>query len=126
MINIKDILVYVYKNVKAKNPRFKVEDDEHILDTKTGAEFHLYDDDGKITHGEKVIAKMAYFTKPEKEVLFEIKKLITDPALVAKKQAHYPVMVKEARAAFSNLFETPNPIMCLEPEEEPNTIPYAG
>ena len=126
MINIKEILMYTYKGVKAKHPRYKVEDDEHILDTKTGVEFHLYDDGGKITHGEDVIAKMCYFTKDEQEILMEIKKLITDPAVVAKKIAHYPVMVQEAREVFSGLFEEPRPINNMEPVEEENTTPYKG
>lgn len=126
MVNIKDILIYVHNGVKAKHPRFTVEDDEHVLDTKTGVEFHLYDDGGKVTHGDTVIAKMGYFTEQEKAVLFAIKKLITDPKVVAEKVAHYPVLVKEARASFSKLFEQPNPPKCLGPTEEENTVPYKG
>ena len=126
MINIRDILMYIYNGVKNKQVRFKVEDDEHILDTKTGVELHLYDDTLKVTYGDEVIAKMGYFTEAEKEVLFGIKKLITDPKVVAKKQAHYPTMIKEARVRFSDLYAKPNPPTCMGPVEETNTIPYKG
>lgn len=126
MLNIKDVLVYVYNGVKKKDPRFKIEDDEHVIDTKTGVEFHLYDDGGKVTHGEDLIAKMEYFTKDEQSVLFELKKLITDPVKVQKKIAHYPVMLKEAREVFAGLFESPQPTNVMEPELEANTTPYRG
>jgi len=126
MLNIKDVLVYVHNGVKKKDPRFKIEDDEHIIDTKTGVEFHLYDEGGKVTHGDDLIARMEYFTKDEQSVLFEIKKLITDPATVQKKIAHYPVMLKEAREVFAGLFESPQPTNVMEPEAESNTTPYRG
>lgn len=126
MLNIKDILMYVYHGVQKKDPRFKVEDDEHVLDTKTGVEFHLYDDGGKVTHGDDLIAKIAYFAKPEQEILFEIKKLISNPATVKKKLAHYPIMVKEAREVFAGLFEAPQPVHNMEPVIEANTTPYRG
>ena len=126
MLNIKTILDFVHRGVATSDARFLVMDDEHVKDTKTGVEFHLYDDGGKITHDEKIIAKVEYFTEEEKAVLFEIKKLITDPAIVAKKLAHYPVMIKEARATFSGLFEKPNPPVNKEPAVEPNTQPYRG
>jgi hypothetical protein len=126
MVNIKDILMYVYAGVKNKGTRFTVEDDEHILDTKTGVEFHLYDDGGKITHGEKIVAKLEFFTREEQEVLMEIKKLITDPEVIKKKIAHYPVMVRESREAFANLFESPQPVEQKGPVLEENTTPYRG
>ena len=126
MLNIKSILLFIHQGVSQKDPRFKVEDDEHIIDTKTGVEFHLYDSTGKVTHGEDVIAQMEYFTPEEKEVLFEIKKLITDPEKVKQKIAHYPVMVAEARKKLSNLFETPQPTNTMNPIAEENTTAYRG
>ena len=69
---------------------------------------------------------MNYFTKDEQEVLFEIKKVITDPKVVADKIAHWPVMVKESREVFAGLFESPQPVkeMGIVPEED--TTPYKG
>ena len=126
MLNIRSILVFIYEGIKRKDQRFKIEDDEHILDTKTGVELHLYDNTGKITHGEDIVAEMAYFTPEEQHVLLEIKKLITDPEKVKQKIAHYPVMVSEARARFAGLFENPEPVNIMNPIAESNTTNYSG
>ena len=124
MLNIKSILTFVHDGIKNKDVRFTVEDDEHIIDHKTGVEYHLYDDDGKITRGNVLVAKLTYFTKEEREVLFAIKKLISSPELLQKKIAHYPVMVAERRQHLSDLYEKPQPAKLPEPEPEANTVPY--
>ena len=128
MLNIKEVLTYVLNGVKNKEPRFEILDDEHILCSKTGVKFHLYDDDCKITRGGVVVFNRAdiYFRNEEKPILFELKKLITDPDVVAEKLANYPIMIAEARKAFSDLFEFPQPLIDKEPAAEENTIPYKG
>ncbi len=126
MIDIAKILTYVYNGVKADDPRFVVEDDEHVLDTKTSIEYHLYDDGGKVTYGDKVVARLEFYRKNEQDILMAIKKLITDPKVMEQKIAHYPVMVKEAREAFADYYENPRPIVNKEPVAEENTTDYQG
>lgn len=126
MINILEILEYVYKGVRDDDPRFVVEDDEHVLDTKTGIEYHLYDNGGKVTYGEKIVARLEYYRKPEQMILMAIKNLITDPNVMEQKIAHYPVMLKEAREEFASYYENPTPVMNRKPEEEEDTTSYNG
>ena len=127
MLKISDILMYVYRGVKAKDTRFTVVDDEHICDTKTGVKYHLYDDTTKITYGDKTIIKQVHFTPEEQTILFELKKLITDPETVAKKTAEYPKVLHQARQSFSDLYETPSPMPAkVAPTAEVDAKPYTG
>jgi len=54
MLSIESILKFVHENLS--NPRFKKLNEEHIVDEKTGIEFHMYDDWFKMTKGEDIIA----------------------------------------------------------------------
>lgn len=99
----------------------------HIIDTKTGVEYHLYDDYGKVTYDDEVVAKLDYFTKEEQELLWNIKHSITDPGIVKQKLEEYPMMVKDARETFASLYENPQPILDdIAVVEEPDTIEYDG
>lgn len=126
MVNIEDILNYVHNGVKAKDPRFEVLDSEHLVDTKTGVEYHLYDEGVNVTHGEYDITKKDYFSPKEQSILFEIKKLITDPAEVAQKIAEAPKVIKNARELFADLYEHPRDVESDDVIAEENTTPYTG
>ena len=126
MIEIKSILRYCLVGIEGGDPRFKILDDMHILDTKTGVEFHLYDDSFKVTHGEDLIARSSQFTKEEQEILWEMKRLITDPVVAKKRQEEFPAKLVAARARFATLFETPEPVVTASPMVEPDTVQYTG
>ena len=69
---------------------------------------------------------MAYFTQDEQATLFEIKKLITDPDVVAEKKAQYPAKLKAVRENLSMLFEQPEPVTNTDPVAEVGAVEYEG
>ena len=85
MLNIASILKFIQQSLIDNSDRYVVTDEEHILDTHTGIELHIYDDWFKITHDDNVIATMRDFdTTIEQPIVWEIKALIT-PAETMKK-----------------------------------------
>lgn len=126
MLNIKSILMFLYEEVKSQSPRVIVLDDEHVLDTKTGVELHMYDDQFKVTHNEDTVAVHNYFTKQEQEIVWAIKQLITDPIKAAKRLEEYPIILATSRERLSDLFENPEPVVDTGPVEEDNTVAYTG
>lgn len=126
MLNILSILNYIKKCVEDLHERVYVMDDEHIKDTKTGLEFHLYDDYFKATYDDKLVLKMSDLSEQEQMVVWEIKQLITDPDKVKERKEEYPKMMKKHRMEFSELFENPNPVASRGPEMEEDTQEYMG
>ena len=126
MLNILSILKYMHTNLPHDKERYVVLDSEHIMDTKTGVELHTYDDWFKFTRDGETVAKMSDFTPQEQEVVWEIKKSITDPAVIKKMEEDYPVRLKERREALSNLFEYPEPVINKNPVMEEDTEEYQG
>lgn len=106
--------------------RYKIINDEHVLDIKTGVEYHLYDDYFKITYGDDKIAKMNDFTLDEQEIIWKIKQLITDPEKVKQRLEEYPTLVKQRREKLSELYENPNPTSTKIVVEEVDTEVYTG
>ena len=105
--------------------RFVILDDEHVLDSKTGIEFHLFDEDFKITHGDKTIATKQDFTEEEQTCVMAMKYKITDPILSKERKEKYPLELKARREHFANLFEYPEPTIGA-PIEEEGTDEYIG
>ena len=126
MLNLLSVLKFVKTGVANQDPRFEVKDDEHVFDMKTGVEFHMYDDDFKMTYGENIIAKPYSFTKEEQEVIWELKELITDPVKSAMRKEEYPQRIKEEREFISSLFENPQPIQDMTPMAEEDSTEYTG
>lgn len=126
MLNILSILKYVRDGIMAKDDRYTVVGDEHIIDTKTGVKMHLYDDWLKMTHDDKTVIKMSDFTPEEQEVLWSIKEAITDPHKASLKREQYPELLKERRRKFSYLYENPIPMIMKSPIEEEGTEEYSG
>lgn len=125
MLKISSIIGFIENGVKNKDDRFVILNDEHILDSKTGVEFHLFDDDFKVTHGDKLIATKQDFSIEEQSCLMEIKELITDPQLSKERREKYPMELKKRRELFSDLFENPQPTV-NKVEEETDTTEYVG
>ena len=48
MLNILSILKHIHDGIQNADPRYTVQDDEHILDTKSGVLLHVYDNWFKI------------------------------------------------------------------------------
>ncbi|AUR84390.1 hypothetical protein NVP1055O_14 [Vibrio phage 1.055.O._10N.286.55.E9] len=126
MLNLNSIFQFILSDMKSGGNRFVKVDDEHIIDSTTGVEYHLYDDSFKMTHGGKLVAKDDFFTKDEQCSIWEIKTFITDPSLVEKRRNEYPVMIKEGREKLSLLYENPQPLTVSEPILEDNTTQYTG
>jgi geranylgeranyl pyrophosphate synthase len=126
MINILSILNFALTSLRAGDDRYKILDDEHILDTKTGVMFNMYDDVVDITRDDEVVLKLQYLTKDEQTVIWAIKQHITDPVKAKEKEMNYPAMVKEQRERFSDMYENPNPVASDFVEPEPDASEYAG
>ena len=105
--------------------RFVILNDEHVLDSKTGVEFHLFDEDFKVTHGDKTIATKQDFTEDEQTYLMTVKYKITDPVLSKERKEKYPLELKARREHFASLFENPVPTIATLVEEE-GTDEYIG
>ena len=125
MLNIKSILKFVLLSMEGGADRFVVVDDEHVLDSKTGIEFHLFDEDFKITHGDKVVATKNDFSQEEQACVMQMKYKITDPELSRERKENYPMELKARREHFAALFETPEPTIKTMIEEE-DTVDYKG
>ena len=118
MLNINSIFKFLHDELTKGSSRIVKIDDEHLIDSKTGVEYHLYDDEFKITHNDDLIAKGAYFTKGEQSTMWAIKDLITDPVEVARKKEAYPMTVKTARERLSSLYENPQPIQPVVDDDD--------
>ena len=126
MLNIKTIFKFIEEGLESKLDRFVVLNDEHILDTKTGVEFHLFDEDFKITHGDKVIATKQDFTTDEQSCVMEMKDFITDPQLAKERREKYPIELKKRREKFSDLYEYPEAAVNPNSIVEEDTVEYLG
>lgn len=126
MLNIASILAHVYSGLKANLERYIVIDDEHVLDIATGVKYHLYDDWYKVSHDEKVLLKKDQFTKDEQEILWKVKKLITDPEKSKRLAQEYPKAVQSSRERFSKLYEHPVPVPNKFSSLESGTEEYKG
>ena len=127
--SLESILEYVYNGVKSGSDRFIVVDDEHLKDVKTGAEYHLFDDNFKITYGGNVVATLPDFNveeSKEQAIVMEIKELITDPAKSKERKERYEVQRLERRAAFAALYADPQPVPPNSETVEKGTVAYTG
>lgn len=124
MLSIASILRHVKDNIHVLD-RYQIIDDEHVLDTHTGAKFHLYDDWFKITYADKMIVRASDLAPHEQEIIWELKQTITDPSLVQQRLKEYPEKLRMRREHLSKLFEHPQPVAKpVEVEEE--TVEYMG
>lgn len=124
MLSIHSILKYIKTNLS--DPRYKKLNEEHIVDTKTGIEIHMYDDWFKMTKGDDIIATMGDFTPEEQECIWAIKQAVADPIKAEAKEENYYKDMYDRRSHISKLFESPEPIKNKEPIVEPNTEEYTG
>ena len=60
-LNFKSWLMYVKDGITNKVERYKVVDDEHVVDTESGIQLHIYDGWFKVTHDDEIIATMRDF-----------------------------------------------------------------
>tara|TARA_R110000764_G_scaffold9950_3_gene31158 strand:+ start:571 stop:954 length:384 start_codon:yes stop_codon:yes gene_type:complete len=127
MLNIASILKFIKKGLVSGAERYVVVDDEHVLDTDTGVKLHIYDDWFKLTHNDEVIATMRDFdTTVEQPIIWDIKRLITPPELIEKREESYMDDIKERREQFSNRFEYPEPVKGTNIEMEVDAEEYTG
>lgn len=126
MINIASILKHIAQSIAKKDPQYKVLDDQHIVDTKTSAEFHLYNDWVKVTYDDAIVITMSDFTQEEQAAIWDLKQLITDPGEREHQKANYNELLKGRRQDFADLFENPEPLATGFPVEETNTEMYKG
>lgn len=128
MYSIQSIFEWVLQQVTEKSPRFKVmEDYEHVLDTHTGIDFHLYDKWSKITHGDSVVLTSHELTPDESGVLWQIKMAITPDAVKQEQEKYATRRVYKKREKLSDYFMTPRPIKPAEPiVPETDTKKYEG
>ena len=127
MLEIESILDYIREGVLSDPERFEVVDDEHVIDTKTGVELHVYDDWFKITRDGETIATMQDFdTGVEQPIIWKIKGLITEPEVMEQKKIHHMSMIKQRRKSLSDLFESPEPVAHEHIIPESETTKYTG
>lgn len=126
MLNIESILRYMLDSINNQGERFRIVDDECVLDTTTGVEYHLYDDWFKLTRDGQSIAMKNDFTPQEQEVIWHIKQAITDPETAKKREVEYPLKQKERRQMLSDYYENPKPVMAKHPLVEEGTYEYTG
>ena len=126
MLNIASILKHILKSVSNKSPQYQVLDNEHVVDTKTSVELHLYDDWVKVTYNDDTVVTMSDLTQEEQGIIWEIKQLITDPAEVEHQKANYQELLKSRREKLASLFEQPQPLDMGFPVEEEDTEEYHG
>ena len=124
MYEIKSILEFVHTGVVGKHPRFHVTDHEHILDTETGVEYHLYDDYSKVEKAGQVLATSFDMTEAEKAILWGLKEAITPPEVMHQMKQSYYDSKYANRQAVSHAYEHPEPVQSLQPES--GTQPYLG
>ncbi|AHK11740.1 hypothetical protein S144_26 [Shewanella sp. phage 1/44] len=126
MLNISSILKFVLNELKTDTGRIVKIDEQHFLDTATGVEYHLYDDVFKMTHDDVEVAKTDCFTHDEQAIVWEMKKLITDPEIAAQRKSEYPKLIKSKREGFSKLYENPMPTVNTNPMVEVDATEYVG
>lgn len=124
MLNIRSILNHILKGITEKNPRYIVKDHEHVIDTQTGTELHMYGDWFKVGYKDVMVAKMSDFTSEEQDIVWCIKQAITDPTKAKEYSDEYHAQLKKNREKFSDLFEYPEPVTSLKEEE--GTVEYQG
>ena len=118
MLNINGILKAILSDLKNKPELIKVVDDQHLVDTISGVEFHLYDDYFQMTRGDEKAVSVSSFSDAEKVTVMEIKNHITDPEVTADKKENYKEHIAENRQRFSDWFEVPIPVSEGIVEEE--------
>ena len=126
MLSILSVLKFIREAVNAKDSRYKVLDDEHVIDTSSGVELHMYSDWFKVTHNDVTIATKADFTRDEQEVVWLIKQSISDPEKSIYIAENYTKLQKARREKLSDLFEKPTPVAGGLPLAEEGTIEYQG
>lgn len=127
MLEIESILEYIRDEIVAESERFEILSDEHILDTKTGVKFHVYDDWFKITRGDETVATMRDFdTGIEQPIIWQIKSLITEDEVMEQKKLDHMPMIKHRRKVLADLFEMPEPLESDEVITELGTTKYVG
>ena len=126
MLNIHSIFKFILIGLQDKAERFVILDDEHVMDSNTGVELHLYDGWFKVTRGEEVIVEMDNLSDDEKSTLWEIKTEITNPVVMQERKDNYMGTTKKRREKLSDLFEYPEPIMVKSPIVETDTEDYVG
>lgn len=126
MLNISSILKYMHENLMHYPDRYVIVNSEHIMDTKTGLEYHMYDDYLKVTRNDEKVMKLGDFTSEEQQHLWGIKGLITDPVEAKQKEQEYPEKLKERREMFAHYHEHPEPLIMKSPVMESDTEEYTG
>lgn len=126
MLSIESILTYIHKGISNQDPRFLVEDFEHIIDTQTGVIYHVYDNWFKVTHEDENVITKDDFTKEEQTKIWEIKQLITPPDVLQKMETDYKPLQEARREKFSYLYENPTPVATNAPVAEVGAASYTG
>ena len=127
--SVESILKYIYKALESGSDRFVILDEEHIMDTATGVEFHLFDDYFKVTHNGETIVSMPdfYQTKAqEQKIVNSIRELILDPEGEQERREKYHKDVMARRSAFVELYDNPKPAHTSCEELEEGTVEYTG
>lgn len=127
MLNIESVLRFIKQGISDKNPRFKVMDTEHVIDTHTGIELHMYSDWFKLTHNGETIATMRDFnTHIEQPIVWEIKNAVTPPEVLQHQKNNYMEDIKNRRKKLSHYFENPTPIESKDISVESDATTYTG
>jgi transcription-repair coupling factor (superfamily II helicase) len=126
MLNLESVIKFIAKGVEEKHPRYKVIDEEHVIDVDTGVELHMYNEWFKLTYDGDVIATIRDFTVEEQQAVWSIKQLIIDPVKAQHEELKYNELQKKRREDLSKYFENPIPTKSKEPSVEENTVIYTG
>ncbi len=126
MLDIKSILTHMFNCISKKDPRFIIDDDEHVTDTKTGITLHVYDSWFKITYDDDNVIVKDDFTDEEQNIIWRIKQAITPPDVLKQREDNYKPLQIARRKKFSELYESPTPLTNTPPTAEAGATPYRG
>ncbi len=126
MLEIKSVLTHIMNGIAKQDPRYIIQGDEHITDTKTGIILHVYDDWFKVTYEDDNVLTYRDFTPEEQLVVWNIKKLITDPSVLEQREKEYKPLQVARRKRFSELHENPTPLPDNAPVAEKGATAYTG
>lgn len=126
MLRLASVFSHIHKALSGNDPRFIIENDEHVVDTATGVTYHIYNNWFKITYNDEVVATKDDFTPEEQQILWEVKKLITDPVVLKQKEENFIPFMKARREQLSMLYENPTPVNARVPLEEEGATEYTG
>ncbi len=126
MLKLSSIFDYIHNGLVNGDERYVIINDEEVMDNKTGVKLFMCDDWFKLTHGDVVIVTMSDLLDEECKMIWNIKKLITDPEVLKDREENYQTLMQARREKLSSYFENPEPIVMKAPVVEVDATEYEG